>query len=111
MKNPCETYARNYLPAFRSLIAKGLIENYEFTQVAAAELLGTTQAAVSYYVSSKRGEKNVEWLKKIPLVKSTIDEIVNDLVRGTLSSDGVVGKLCELCKIARQHDQLLNMKG
>ena len=56
----CEVVARYILPIFRSLIAKDLIEKYNFTQVEAAEKLGTTQAAISQYLHSKRGYKGLE---------------------------------------------------
>ena len=106
MKHPCEIVARHTLPALRSLIAKGLIEDYGFTQVAAAEKLSTTQAAISYYLSSKRGEKYVKQLENNPLVKSTIKEIVDGLGAGTLSSIKVMGKLCELCMSLRNRNNL-----
>jgi predicted transcriptional regulator len=101
MKFPCEDFARHILPAFRSLIAKGLIEQHGLTQVAAAKKLGTTQAAISYYISSKRGERYVKQLENNPLVISKIREIVNGLEAGTFSSDEVTEKLCDLCESVR----------
>ena len=50
MSLPCETVVRYVLPAFRSLVAKKLLEEYNFTQLEAARALGTTQAAISQYV-------------------------------------------------------------
>jgi len=108
MRFPCEEFARNMLPAFRSLIAKGLIEDHGFTQVAAAEKLGTTQAAVSYYRSSKRGEKYVKKLENEPLVKSKIKEVVTGLYAGTLSTVEVTESLCDLCESVRNLNILNN---
>jgi predicted transcriptional regulator len=101
MRIPCEDFARHILPAFRSLIAKGLIERHSLTQVAAAKKLGTTQAAISYYISSKRGERYVKQLENNSLVTSKIREIVNGLEAGTLSSVEVTDKLCDLCESVR----------
>lgn len=101
MRHPCEVAARHLLPAFRSLIAKGLIEDYSFTQAAAAKKLGTTQAAISYYLSSKRGERYIRQLETNPLIMAKIREIVTGLEAGAFSPTDVTEKLCELCTSVR----------
>lgn len=106
MKNPCEIIARYILPAFRSLIAKSLIEEHNFTQVAAAEKLGTTQAAISYYLSSKRGEKYINLLENNLHVQTQINDIVEGLVTNSLSSEDATGSLCDLCNFLRDNDQI-----
>ena len=106
MKNPCEIITRHILPAFRSLIAQGLIEDHGFTQVAAAEKLGTTQAAISYYLSSKRGEKYINLLENNTHVKTKIQEIVERLSTNSFSSEEVTSSLCDLCNFLRDDGQL-----
>jgi len=101
MRHPCEVAARHLLPAFRSLIAKGLIDDYGFTQAAAAKKLGTTQAAISYYLSSKRGDRYIRRFKANALIMSKIREIVAGLEAGTFAPTDVTAKLCELCKSVR----------
>jgi predicted transcriptional regulator len=103
-KHPCEIVTRHYLPAFRSLIAKGLVNDHRFTQIIAAKKLGTTQAAISYYLSSKRGEKYVEQLKNNPQAMLTITETINELSTGTLSTEALVSKFCGLCTSLRNHN-------
>jgi predicted transcriptional regulator len=83
------------------LIAKGLIEDHGFTQTATAEKLGTTQAAISYYLSFKRGTKYIDRLEKDPIVKMKISEIVHGITAGELSLDDVGDKLCSLCMSLR----------
>jgi predicted transcriptional regulator len=83
------------------LIAKELIDNYGFSQVNAAKKLGTTQAAVSYYLSEKRGRKNVKQLENNPLVKSTVREIVDGIVAETISPDEFMSKICDACTSLR----------
>ena len=61
----CETIGRYILPLFRSLVAKELINNYDLTQVEVAKKLGTTQAAISQYVNSKRAYKGAEQFEDI----------------------------------------------
>ena len=59
MSLSCESVARHILPVYRSFVAKELILKHNLTQIEAAKKLGTTQAAVSQYVNSKRGVKVV----------------------------------------------------
>ena len=104
IKYPCETVSKHFLPALRSLIAKGLIENYGVTQVIAAEKLGTTQAAISYYLSSKRGERHIKKIENDSQIKSTIKEIVDGLATEVLSPNEVMQKLCALCLYMRKSE-------
>ena len=106
MTYTCEIIAKHILPAFRSLIARGLIEEHGFTQVAAAKKLGTTQAAISYYLSSKRGEKYITLLENNPHVKMKLNDILQGLVTKSVSSEEVTGTLCELCTFLRENDQI-----
>ena len=56
--NPrCEAIGKYVVPLFRSLVAKELINTYNLTQVEAAHRLGTTQAAISQYIHSKRASR------------------------------------------------------
>ena len=41
MSTSCEYIAKHFLPLYRAFVAKELIENYGYTQVQAAEKLGT----------------------------------------------------------------------
>ena len=76
MYPPCEVVGRFVLPIFRSLIAKELIEKYSFTQVEAAEKLGTTQAAISQYIHSKRGMKGIAHFEEgLPKIQAAANEI------------------------------------
>ena len=76
----CEIVARYLLPIFRSMVAKELIEKYNFTQVAAAEKLGTTQAAISQYIHSKRGYKGAEqFVDILPEIQSLANETAKTL--------------------------------
>jgi predicted transcriptional regulator len=104
MKHPCEIASKQILPALRSEIARGLIEDHGFTQIAAAKKLGTTQAAISYYLASKRGEKFTERIDNIPKVKKNIQEIITQLAAGTMTSESVMTELCELCLIIRTNE-------
>ena len=102
-KQTCEFFSKNILPTLRALIAKGLIEDHGLTQTAAAEKLGITQAAISYYISSKRGEKYAKQLKNDPQSTSIIEETINGLAEENLSMEGVMEKLCKICMVLRKN--------
>jgi hypothetical protein len=92
------------LPAFRSLVAKRLIEKYHFSQVAAAEKLGTTQASVSHYIYSKRGDKRVKQLEASPSVRAIVDEIAEGIAVKKLSPSDTILQFCKLCMTLRTRD-------
>jgi predicted transcriptional regulator len=101
MKLSCEEVARSVLPAFRSLIAHSLIEKHGFSQTAIAERLGSSQPVVSYYLSSKRGGSYIDRLRSDPQTLSTISELVNGLVVGSLSPEDITTKFCDMCRSLR----------
>jgi len=58
------------------MVAKTLVEKYKFTQGEAAEILGTTQAAISQYIHLKRGFKGMKTFENaLPLIQSVSNEI------------------------------------
>jgi len=97
MRPPCELIVRYVLPTLRSLIAKELIKKYGFSQVEAAKKLGTTQAAISQYLRSKRGEKNIKKLESIPAIKLAVDEIAQGIATEEMSATETVTCFCSLC--------------
>ena len=107
MKNPCEIVSRNILPACRSLIARELIEKHHFTQTLAAEKLGTTQAAISHYLSSKRGEKYVNILTENSQAMSTITNLVDRIAMNETAPDEVMETFCELCGLVREQNLVI----
>jgi predicted transcriptional regulator len=90
------------LPAFRSLVAKELIEKYGFTQIAAARKLGTTQAAISYYLDAKRGGKRIKQLEENPIVKVNTSEMARSIARNEADAEKSIVKLCSLCNALRK---------
>jgi len=104
MRPPCELVVRYVLPAFRSLVARELIEKYGFSQLAAAEKLGTTQAAISYYLDSKRGDKRIEKLGMVPSVKSAANEVAEGVANEKFSVIDAMVIFCRLCMALRKRD-------
>ncbi len=106
MRPPCEIVVRSVLPAFRSLVARSLIEEYNFSQVAAAKKLGTTQASISHYVYSKRGEKMVKQLEASSAIRTMVAEISEGIATEKLSPLDAMLKFCKLCQALRSGDSM-----
>ncbi|MBS7645836.1 MAG: helix-turn-helix domain-containing protein [Candidatus Bathyarchaeia archaeon] len=97
----CEKIARYYLPAIRSIIAKRLMERYNLSQIQIAEKLGTTQAAVSQYLSSKRGAKTMREIEENPVLEKAVNEAVERIARSG-DPDTLPIQLCNLCGLIRE---------
>ena len=104
MRPPCEIIVRSVLPAFRSLVARSLIENFNFSQVAAAKKLGTTQASISHYLYSKRGEKMVKQLEASSAIRAVVAEIAEGIANEKLSPFDAMLQFCKLCEALRSGD-------
>jgi predicted transcriptional regulator len=99
MDLPCETVGRHILPVFRSYVAKQLVENYGFTQEEVAERLGTTQAAVSQYIHSKRGNKSATLRgDSLSIIESAAIDMAKTIATREIDHDQIPRDLCKMCK-------------
>ncbi|MFX1560491.1 MAG: transcriptional regulator [Promethearchaeota archaeon] len=101
MRPPCETIVSVVLPAIRSLIAQELIENHSMKQREVAELLGTTQSAVSQYMKQKRGDQLTDALRKLPDVKCAIENLVSEITSEENQRKDTVTTICSICMSMR----------
>ncbi|MEM4721052.1 MAG: helix-turn-helix domain-containing protein [Candidatus Methanomethylicaceae archaeon] len=93
MKAPCEYISRYFLPTIRSILAKKLVEEYGYTQTAAAKKLGLSQSAMSRYLSMERGVK-----KKIPNeLLEVINATAKRLAESSISTEESSLLLCSIC--------------
>ena len=104
MRPPCEIVVRYVLPTFRSLVAKKLVKDYSFTQTTAAKKLGTTQAAISYYLYSKRGKARSKQLESVPAIKSVTNEVAQGIATNKLSPIDSMLLFCKLCVVLRKEN-------
>lgn len=109
MRPPCELIVKYVLPAFRSLVAKELVSKYKFSQMATAEKLGTTQATISYYLYSKRGDKRMRQLESIPSIQSAASEIAQGIATNKLSALDPMLTFCRLCTVLRNRDVVCDL--
>ncbi|MAH33170.1 transcriptional regulator [archaeon] len=101
------------MPALRREIAKSLIKDFNFTQKQVAEYMGLTEAAVSQYLSSKRGKDVVfsdavssEIKKSAKRIKDDKNVIISEMMR--LCNLMAVKKV--MCDIHKKQDQALPKK-
>jgi len=97
--NPrCEAIGKYVVPFFRSLVARELINTYNLTQVEAAKRLGTTQAAISQYINSKRASKGMEQFGDlVPKIQAMACETAKRLAKKEITPDEVTVDFCKLC--------------
>ncbi|HLI45906.1 MAG TPA: helix-turn-helix domain-containing protein [Geobacterales bacterium] len=85
---PDEIISRAVYPMIRAMIAKRLIEKYNYNQKEVADILGITQAAVSYYLSDKRAVIKQFYVSNELEVK--VNELADSFVRGKIDRDQLV---------------------
>ena len=94
----CERTTKYILPTVRGLIAKDLVEEYGFSQSHAAKMLGISQAAVSQYISSKRGGKLTKKLMNNKEVKKMIG-LTAGKIADAKNPKKVDLDLCSICSV------------
>jgi len=100
MPASCESVVRYILPLYRAFVAKELIAKYNYTQVAAAKTLGTTQAAISQYITSKRGHKRIPNYEEIaPLIQNAAAQAAKRIATAKMSPEEFNDSFCELCAL------------
>jgi uncharacterized protein len=98
MGSRCEIIGKYVLPVFRSLIAKELINTHKLTQVEAAQRLGTTQAAISQYINSKRAFKGTEQFGDIlPELQAMAHATAKQLADREITYEEISIDFCKLC--------------
>jgi uncharacterized protein len=95
IKIDCEENVWYLLPLIRKEFAKCLIKNHGLTQRKAAEKLGITEAAVSQYLSKKRGDLKV--------TDSEIRREITESTKQIVNGDILVMKTetCRICHLLR----------
>jgi hypothetical protein len=91
------------LPGFRALIAKKLMEDHGLSQTRVAELLDTTQPAISQYRRELRGRKTSVFLKNHSLL-DILDRTAKNIATGRIKPEHTGIEFCKMCKFMRDND-------
>jgi predicted transcriptional regulator len=94
----CEIIGKYVLPIFRSMLAKELVQTYHLSQTETAKKLGTTQAAISQYLSSKRAYKGMDHVEEfLPQIQTLATDIAKKIVNREIGAGDVTPHFCDLC--------------
>jgi predicted transcriptional regulator len=88
----CDTMVRNLLPPMRAEMVFRLVQRKGFSQSDAAKRLGITRAAVSQYMSRKRGAGEVR-------ISNELDSIIDRWVLAVETGESDIN-LCDICQCA-----------
>ncbi len=92
MRPPCEIVVQKILPAIRAELARIMLEG-GLPQQQVANKLGLSKAAVSQYLSAKRGQD----VSFPPEIEDKINELARSLAGNLAPNDSVSG-LCTVCR-------------
>ncbi|MCW6160002.1 MAG: hypothetical protein LVQ95_02875 [Candidatus Micrarchaeales archaeon] len=106
MKTEYEAMVKEFLPALRARAAKLMSGKYKMNQIAIAEELGTTQAAVSKYLSNSYSPK-VKAMEK-ELNKEDVELFVKSVREGEKYE--AQRSVCKMCAKNLSHDCSLMIK-
>ena len=88
----CDTMVRNLLPPMRAEMVARLVQKQGLSQSDAAKRLGVTRAAVSQYMSRKRGAGEVE-------MSTELDSIIDRWALAVVTGESDIN-LCDVCQCA-----------
>jgi len=88
----CDTMVRNLLPPMRAEMVSRLVQKQGISQSDAAKKLGITRAAVSQYMSRKRGAGEV-------VLSTELDLIIDRWALAVVTGESDLN-LCDVCQCA-----------
>ncbi|UCF12826.1 MAG: helix-turn-helix domain-containing protein [Thermoplasmatales archaeon] len=94
-KTPCQYSLWNGIPVIRKEIAVSLTKNFGLTQKETAKKLGITPAAVSQYLSKKRGNSKIIDQDILLEINSTAEKII------MYDNVNIVSETCRICRILK----------
>ncbi len=88
----CDSMVRNLLPPMRAEMVSRLVQKQGISQSDAAKRLGITRAAVSQYMSRKRGAGEV-------VLSTELDSIIDRWALAVVTGESDLN-LCDVCQCA-----------
>ena len=98
MKTPCEIIVWNIVPVIKKEIAKILVNEFRLNQKQTAEKLGTTEAAVSRYISGKRGALEITDKDILNEINKSAGKIANE------NSTILIMEICRICRLLKNKE-------
>jgi len=88
----CDTMVRNLLPPMRAEMISRLVQKQGLSQSDAAKRVGITRAAVSQYMSKKRGVSEVQ-------ISNELDSLIDRWALAVVTGESDIN-LCDVCQCA-----------
>jgi len=98
MKTPCEIISSHFLPNIRSRLTIELVDNFNLSQKEVSEKLGITEAAISQYISKKRGKK----VRLDQETEKSIKSLAEKIAKGKIDNITMIPEICTICLIMRK---------
>ena len=92
-QTPCEFIVWHGLPIIRKGLIESMINDHGLNQSESAEKLNISPAAVSQYLSGKRGKINITDKEIIKEFNSSAERIIK------VGDDILVSEICKLCRL------------
>ncbi len=90
----CDEIVRNYLPQLRAELVCRLVEDKGIPQSKVAKWMGISRAAVSQYMSRKRGSGTI-------YITTDLDDIIESWADGVITGEGSV-TICDICRCVQE---------
>lgn len=99
---PCEYAVRVIFPSIRSSIARVLLNEYGISKYTIAKVLGTTPAAITFYIEGRRGDKYSKRIEETPELANIVRKVAKLLLdsymeRGSVDYTLYQVALCSVC--------------
>lgn len=102
MKIPCEVVVWQILPLVRRELARELVSAHGMTQAEVAKRFGVTDAAISQYLSKKRGGE----YSVAPMYGEFLDDVKASASRIVDGKSDCDSEVCHLCCVTKQNGLL-----
>lgn len=99
----CDEIVRNFLPQLRAELVCRLVESRGIPQAKVARWMGISRAAVSQYMSRKRGTGDIR-------MTPALDRIIESWADGVITGEGSV-TICDICRCIHEIKPDFNISG
>jgi len=104
---PCEIAVKTLIPTLKALVAKEIVRVHGLKQEEAARLLGTTQPAISQYLSGVRGK--ALRLEENAKTMSMIGNIAKMLIKPDVPRERTMIEFCKVCSLVRKEGLMCDL--
>ena len=98
MKTPCEIIVWNLVPMIKRELAKSLVNDFGLNQRLVADKLVTSEAAVSRYISGKRGALEITDKEILNEIKISARRIAKE------KKSILIKEICRICQILKSKE-------